>query len=194
MTVRNTNYSSLDEVWGDTQTITASASSKNTKRKEKREKRDKFEPPKVVDPICELYEMGNYRGYNENDIINYANEYHDKYFEKEPQRPNVTTSHANGSRSYEDDYENEESKDYRQQENKYDFQPTNNRERDAPTQNYHQERPVNYRKDKARYIDDDEPTKEHNEFAFIDLLLYIVSGIILIFVMEQFVKIGLLLQ
>jgi hypothetical protein len=188
MTVRNTNYSSLDEVWGDTQTITAS--SKNTKRKEKREKRDRFEPPKVVDPICELYEMGNYRGYNENDIINYANEYHDKYFEKEHTRPHVAASHANGNRSYEDDYDNED-KDYRQQETKPE---TNQHERDAPTPNYHQERPESYRKNKVRYVDDDEPTKEHNEFAFIDLLLYIVSGIILIFVMEQFVKIGLLLQ
>jgi hypothetical protein len=184
MTVRNTNYSSLDEVWGDTQAITSS--SKNAKRKDKREKRERFEPQKVVDPICELYEMGNYRGYNENDIINYANEYHDKYFEKEHNRP-----HANINRSYEDDYENED-KDYKQQESKTDTPPPT--PTPTPTQNYHQERPESYRKSKVRFVDDDEPIKEHSDFAFIDLLLYIVSGIILIFVMEQFVKIGLLLQ
>jgi hypothetical protein len=33
-----------------------------------------------------------------------------------------------------------------------------------------------------------------SSMAFLDLLLYIVSGIILIFVMEQFVKIGVMLQ
>lgn len=33
-----------------------------------------------------------------------------------------------------------------------------------------------------------------NNLAYLDLLLYIVSGIILIFVMEQFVKIGIMLQ
>jgi hypothetical protein len=48
-------------------------------------------------------------------------------------------------------------------------------------------------------IDDDDYVEEYEDtksggFAFIDLLLYIVSGIILIFVMEQFVKIGILLQ
>jgi hypothetical protein len=42
--------------------------------------------------------------------------------------------------------------------------------------------------------DEDEPEQTTNNFAFIDLLLYVISGIILIFVMEQFVKIGLLLQ
>ena len=43
------------------------------------------------------------------------------------------------------------------------------------------------------YVEEYEDSKTSN-FAFIDLLLYIVSGIILIFVMEQFVKIGILLQ
>lgn len=185
MTVRNTNYSSLDEVWGDTQSLTASTSSKNGKRKDKKERRERVEPPKVVDPICELYEMGNYRGYNENDIINYANEYHNKYLEKENKptyspKSNITYDH--------DEYEYDE-QEYRQKPSIVNNQESNS----LPSQQ--KDNHDVHRRDKKKYIDDDEGiAKEHNEFAFVDLLLYIISGVILIFVMEQFVKIGILLQ
>lgn len=187
MTVRNTNYSSLEEVWGDTQPT--SSSSKTVKRKEtsgRRDKRERTEIPKVVDPICELYEMGNYRGYNENDIISYANEYHDKLFQKEftthKQNSPAQQYPSAGRRHVDDNYEGEGEFDVEQ--------------RPKPEKIVHEVETPRYRR--KVYIDDDErehtQPKEHNEFAFIDLLLYIVSGIILIFVMEQFVKIGILLQ
>lgn len=171
MTVRNTNYSSLDEVWGDV----PSKSTTSSKRRDKKDKRDKIEQPKVVDPICELYEMGNYRGYNENDIINYANEYHDKYLEKEYNKnysDNFVHQQPSMSKTYTD-------------EDEYEYEHT------KPVL------PKNETYRKKKIVHDEQETSDnnaHNEFAFIDLLLYIISGIILIFVMEQFVKIGLLLQ
>lgn len=191
MTVRNANYSSLDEVWGDA--MAKQETSKSTRRKERKEKREKAEPPKVVDPICELYEMGNYRGYNENDIINYANEYHDKYIEQEYRKDSkhATQGYSNPyARQHDDEdvyYANNELPSQREDT----LQNTPNIKASASE-------PSTYRKRSkdTRHFDeeDDDYTKDRNEFAFIDLLLYIISGIILIFVMEQFVKIGLLLQ
>lgn len=47
-----------------------------------------------------------------------------------------------------------------------------------------------------QFVDDDFMPKQRsrNNMSYLDLMLYIVSGVILIFVMEQFVKIGVLLQ
>lgn len=175
MTVRNTNYSSLEEVWGDTTSVERTKSAeRSTKRKDKKDRRERQESVKIVDPICELYEMGNYRGYTENDIVNYANEYHDRYFEKGGTRPNEKVV-----RNYDDDNDM-----YQQTE---DDEP-------RPPINKHTVRSI----PKRKYVVDDEDiqpsSRQVNEFAFIDLLLYIISGVILIFVMEQFVKIGILLQ
>lgn len=177
MTVRNTNYSSLEEVWGDAPASSKPRDVKDTKRKERRDKRERTEQPtKVTDPICELYEMGNYRGYNENDIIHFANEYHDKYLEKENSR---------GYTKYIDDEDDQQ-----------DYQQEYNQDRDDIREPPKQFKSVGKNPEQAkktyRPIIEEPPIQ--NEFAFIDLLLYIVSGIILIFVMEQFVKIGLLLQ
>ncbi len=185
MTVRNANYSSLDEVWGDA--MAKQETSKSTKRKDRRDKRDKAEPPKVVDPICELYEMGNYRGYTENDIISYANEYHDKYIEQE-HRKDYSKGYNNQYERVQPDAQNEYSDDDLPQQNT----PQKKHDVRSPAS----EQPAYHKRSKdSRYLEEDEGyTKDHNEFAFIDLLLYIISGIILIFVMEQFVKIGLLLQ
>jgi hypothetical protein len=201
MTVRNANYSSLDEVWGDA--MAKQETSKSSKRKERKDKREKTEPPKVVDPICELYEMGNYRGYNENDIINYANEYHDKYIEQEYRKDNkyATQGYTQGynnpyARQHDDEdvyYANDEIHSQRG-DTLQDTQNTQNKKHDikasaSEPSTYHKRS-----KDTRHFEEDDDYIKDRNEFAFIDLLLYIISGIILIFVMEQFVKIGLLLQ
>jgi hypothetical protein len=47
-----------------------------------------------------------------------------------------------------------------------------------------------------QFVDDDVFIRksQKNTMPFMDLMLYIVSGVILIFVMEQFVKIGIVLQ
>jgi hypothetical protein len=191
MTVRNTNYSSLEEVWGDMPSSSKQRDGKDSnKRKERKDKRERTEQPqKVVDPICELYEMGNYRGYNENDIINFANDYHDKYLEKDNNRAH--NKHFDDE-DEQQDYHRGYNREYNQDRDKeYEKESTRNQ----PMQSKTLERNVEHRSaSKTQHRPVFEEDTKQNEFAFIDLLLYIVSGIILIFVMEQFVKIGLLLQ
>lgn len=53
----------------------------------------------------------------------------------------------------------------------------------------------NIRKIEEQFINDSYGRRSRpSNMAFLDIILYIVSGMILIFLMEQFVKIGLLLQ
>jgi hypothetical protein len=156
MTVTNANYSSLDEVWGEPQS------------KPKRKDKKKEEPRKVPDPICELYEMGNYRGYTENDIVSYANEYLEK------QNPIHRENYSEPDHVDVDLRDDDPIPPTPPSRPKREYVPP---PREGPRHYYH----------------DDEP-KQFSDFAFIDLLLYVISGIILIFAMEQFVKIGVLLQ
>lgn len=158
MTVTSTNYSSLEEVWGETFS--------HNKKKEKRKK--------VVDPICELYEMGNNNGYTENDLVSYANSYfdrHDKNLYQRPVNDTYTRERPVKHVSVRSNGDIDDEKEFS------DSTPPSPPRMSNPTHT------MNY--------DEDDFTPK---FAFIDLLLYIVSGIILIFVMEQFVKIGMLLQ
>lgn len=181
MTVTSTNYSSLDEVWGDS----FQPSGKTKKEKKK----------KVIDPICELYEMGNNNGYSENDLISYANsfiEQHDSAAAKMSKNGGMDTQ----QRLSRSDYDVRPQRDVVEEpveryqdtadETEYMAPPP----KPTPRAPVRMTRPV--KETYYREIDDDE--EPVSRFAFIDLLLYIVSGIILIFVMEQFVKIGLLLQ
>lgn len=191
MTVTSTNYSSLDEVWGE---------SFNPSQKPKKDKKKK-----VHDPICELYEMGNNNGYNDNDIVSYANNYFEKYDKTPYQRSmnNDRTQHDEvlprqdrekpvrevAISSTRDVYDVSDEDDI--VERKEAFQQS------LPTR-YFVDKNQHSNKKPKHYVeenDDDEvETSPSNGFAFIDLILYIISGIILIFMMEQFVKIGLLLQ
>lgn len=171
MTVTNTSYSSLDEVWGD---AFASASSQSKPRKEKKKK--------VVDPICELYEMGNNNGYTENDLVSFANSYyerHDKAAEPQRERPTRNVSI----------YEDRDTYDVTEKDD-VEYAPVYSPPQ-VPSKPSYVSKPQKYYRDLA---DDDNDHEGKTGFAFIDLLLYIISGIILIFMMEQFVKIGLLLQ
>lgn len=175
MTVKSTNYSSLEEVWGETF---------NPSQKPKKEKKKK-----VHDPICELYEMGNNNGYNDNDIVSYANNYLTENTEKYDK-----TSHQ---RSMNDQ---EREKPVREvvvshERSMYDVSDNDDIVEGKKHEAFQQ--PLRYFKEKHSMPEDDDDdlnTSTTSNFAFIDLLLYIVSGIILIFVMEQFVRIGLLLQ
>ncbi len=214
MTVTRANYSSIDEVWGDS-FPTASAS------KPKKEKRKK-----VVDPICELYEMGNNNGYTENDLITYAN----SYFERQDKGKN--RDFQKGINDFATVFDNTPSstpaQHFRESPTRYvninphntDYDVTEGDEDIAQIQRFAEDKkevvsfspaPRNktesgyapaasqYKPRKPLPIDDDDEIEEYenyksSRFAFIDLLLYVVSGIILIFVMEQFVKIGILLQ
>ena len=192
MTVTNTGYSSLEEVWGE-------SFYPSDKKKPKKKK--------VVDPICELYEMGNNNGYTENDLVSFANSYYDK---QEKNDKNERYEKSKFQRSMNDDVDHEPRERpvrnvaINERRNVYDVSASDDIEVEhhiaetservpktmyKPTQATPQTKA--YKNYHELHEDEEEP---RNGFAFIDLLLYIVSGIILIFVMEQFVKIGLLLQ
>lgn len=183
MTVRSANYSSLDEVWGE-----SFNSSSNKPKKEKRKK--------VVDPICDLYQMGNNTGYNDNDLVSYANNYFEKY-DKTPYNRTMN-GHVQIKDTDEDDVLPKREKPVRQvsfsdDREMYDVSDAD----DVPIVSepkVKQSPKEQFFSSKYYHDDDDEPNNTSTNFAFIDLLLYVISGIILIFVMEQFVKIGLLLQ
>jgi hypothetical protein len=189
MTVTSTNYSSLDEAWGEN----------FNHQKPKKEKRKK-----IVDPICELYEMGNNSGYNENDLVSYANDYFEKYDKTKYQRAmndenNDVLPHAPQSQEMRE-------RPVRQVaissgRNTYDVTDDDDVhgkavvQRPMPRTIQRVEKPQeSFRSHSHNKYDNEDEEPVGQSFAFIDLLLYIVSGIILIFVMEQFIKIGLLLQ
>ncbi len=191
MTVRSANYSSLDEVWGE---------SFNSSGKTKKEKRKK-----IVDPICDLYQMGNNAGYTENDLVSYTNNYFEKYDKTPYQRTmndNILVNDDVMPKQYRERPERErpvrqvsivdDRQTYVVSDMDDTVQPQENTTIIENKYNINQKEkffPSRYYTD-----DDDEPENTATNVAFIDLLLYVISGIILIFVMEQFVKIGLLLQ
>lgn len=84
MTVFNTGYSNIEEAWGDL----TGKSKKDINRKKKNQ-----------DPICELYDAKakSNSNYSENDLVNFANEYYEK-FDKNKYQRNMQTQ----SLSYED--------------------------------------------------------------------------------------------
>lgn len=219
MTVTNTTYSSIEEVWGE------QFPSGSKPKKEKRKK--------IVDPLCELYEMGNNNGYTENDLITYANTYferQDKGKNREFQRsmndlatvfdtpssntPQSSTRHyrenpsryvnINAHNTYYDTTEDDEDMQQIQQyndtvKNVSSVAPAPRNVSEAGYTPAPRRNPLNKKRGTYAPIQDDDDVEDFEDntssrFAFIDLLLYIVSGIILIFVMEQFVKIGMLLQ
>lgn len=190
MTVTSTNYSTLEEVWGE------SFGPASRTKKEKRKK--------VPDPICELYEQGNNNGYTENDLVSYANSYFEKYDKYDKSKYSKSMNDSNDvlphparerpmrrveisaqHRDYDLTDEDNERAHVKEQYEAYMPTPSTSRSESA--------RP-SIQTIKRHVIDEDDEHSSNSGFAFIDLLLYIVSGIILIFVMEQFVKIGLLLQ
>ena len=184
MTVRSANYSSLDEVWGE---------SYNSSGKPKKEKRKK-----IVDPICDLYQMGNNTGYTDNDLVSYANNYFEKY-DKTPYNRTMN-NHVKDQ-----DDNDVLPKQYNRERPVRQVAISDDRETydvtDIDDVQFEQEPKVTKQQAKEQFYasryyndDDEEPENTTTNFAFIDLLLYVISGIILIFVMEQFVKIGLLLQ
>lgn len=182
MTVTSANYSSLEEVWGE---------SFNSSRP-KKEKRKK-----IPDPICELYEMGNNNGYTDNDLVSYANSYFEKYDKSRsakgmnedddvlPHRPRERPVRQVEITSNKRDYDVTDEDDVEETKPIPSYSAPIPRKESLPAP-----RPMK----RHTVVEDDDDNSLHSGFAFIDLLLYIVSGIILIFVMEQFVKIGLLLQ
>lgn len=76
----------------------------------------------------------------------------------------------------------------------YDFneKPSQKQLRKLPPLNSQERDKILY--DTTEYYDDDGFQKKVEAFSYFDLILYILSGIILIFMMEQFVKLGMMIK
>lgn len=166
------SYSSLEEAWGMDNFPTGYPNPKKTKKQKK---------PR--DPICELYEMGSSpsRAYNELDVMNVVNqpsrmqsrepELADT-IEVEPQpeppkRASVITKPAS------------------QQRPQPQPQPFDEDEEDDMSEfiGYIDKKVHAQRESAARVI-----------LPYADIGLYMISGVLLIFMMEQFIKIGMMMR
>lgn len=205
MTVYNTSYSSIDEAWAD------SYLSPSLQKKQKKKK-----PPPQSDPICDLYAMGSTH-YTDPDIVSYANRYSEMYDRHEKasfQHPMMDTGREKLPKVVEIDASDDPLAEYGAPVRDR-APPTSKRVEAQASQEARQERPLyepeeddedEYataappprRKDPLRTsffeeYEDDDFNKKNGSFNYFDIVLYVISGIILIFMMEQFVKIGSLL-
>lgn len=198
MTVLSTNYSSIEDAWGFL----------NPELQPKKDHKKK----KNKDPICELYNSRGHQSlYTDADLVSYVNKY-DQY-NKTDFQSSVGTKGREKMPKYIDIPLSEESKNGF--ENSFDFQPSKmiDQENETEQEEVYQERQgsmvideEDYRKPthqelfyednrqsaspspKYRYLDD-----VKNEINYLDLALYIISGILLIFMLDQFVRLGELL-
>lgn len=100
-------------------------------------------------------------------------------------------------------YQNEENNGVEALENNSDddfTQPSDSKEVHRRTKDTYDPPPMREKihYNTREYYDDDDDVsefaKKNTSFNYFDIILYIISGVILIFVMEQFVKIGVLLR
>lgn len=158
------SYSSLEEAWG----LDNFASGYPKKKKTKKAMRD---------PICDLYEMGSSpsRAYNELDVMNVVNQKPSAMQQREP--------------------ELEEPIEVELPPMKEKKPPT------KPPVSKHVEEGDGDDDDMSEfigYIDkkvgDARKAATNMVFPIADVGLYMISGIILIFMMEQFIKIGMMMR
>lgn len=120
---------------------------------------------KRQDPICDLYNARD-SAYDDTDIIAYANKFYDKsQFQKPMNREPPRKEITVGVE-----------------------EPPSEEYEELPPPHAHPEtRLYNAREDYENY-------EKTPNLDYFDIALYVISGIILIFMMEQFVKIGMLLS
>lgn len=196
MTVYNTGYSTLEDAWGN------SYLSPNLHKNKKPKKKTASHPPS--DPICDLYEMGNSH-YSENDLLSFANRYYEKHEKAKYQKPMMSDMDAPRENSplYADIPSQASRVEVEADEEERPTPQVPRRE--IPEQDYAVEREMASAKktaDRDRmyfntreyYTDDSDFESKNTHFNVYDIILYIISGIILIFMMEQFVKIGMMMH
>jgi hypothetical protein len=202
MTVFNTNYSSIDEAFGFLNPDLQQA---------KKKKKNK-------DPICELYNQRAHQNtYTDTDLVMYANQFNAEKYQKQ----NVYGRETMPKYIDASDQEQQPQQQPQQRpmapvrqefESSYDFQPSRmitaeEEERryqttpEVPVYHSQPETCKNFDEEafmrmfeerySSKFQNSSPATKSINYF---DLILYIISGIILIFMMEQFVKIGMYMQ
>lgn len=166
MTVFNTGYSTLEEAWADNYL------SPQLQQKKSKKKRS--------DPICDLYNMGNPH-YPENDMISFANKYYEQYEKAKYQKPMMLEREPAPIQMPSDNH----SRQVQVQEERDEF----------PEADYALEREMAAARppQRPRYTEAfSDPVHQVNQtFLFYDIVLYIISGVLLIFMMEQFVRLGI---
>lgn len=208
MTVFNTNYTSIDEAFGFLNPeLQQSVKSQKPKKKNK-------------DPLCELYnQRWQQQPYTDTDLVSYANQYRYNKTnfqnqsvigrESSPKYVDLSDGHSDGPSHASTNQETRQ-----EYESNYDFQPSkfvehegnlDHKIKDEESYQTHSEQesqrplPSVYDEDAMvkmlakKYMGDYHNDKS-NSLNYIDLVLYIISGIMLIFMMEQFVKIGMYMQ
>lgn len=197
MTVINTSYSSIEEAWADNYL----APSLQKKPKKKR-------APAQSDPICDLYDMGN-NHYEESDIVSYANNFYDKHEKAKYQKPRMQ-ERERLPKVVDIDVSDDVAYGAPVKEKQVRFAVENDEEQSATKEDIKRmleesDDDEDYIKGKARerviydtkeYYEDDESgfNQRDKSFSYFDIVLYIISGVILIFMMEQFVKIGTMMR
>lgn len=201
MTVLSSNYSSIEDAWGY---LNPELQPKNQKKK------------KNKDPICELYNSkGNSSVYTDADLVAYTNKYNELYNKSDFQNPIGTRGRESNPKHIDLPISPSGPETRMDLESSFDFQPSQlvKEEYDLPKPPSHrvhgeyasQEQEYNITDEERTYPENYFPRTsqeyglpqhhkyidyEKNDINYLDLLLYIISGIILIFLLEQFVKLG----
>lgn len=171
----STNYSTLEDAWN----MDLTGGAMNLK-KTKKSKKSSSSSAQVKDPICDLYEQGaagaQYAGspnnaYSEEDLIEYVNNVHAAPYNKnEFQKPMPES----------------------RQENPQVVVDQSDKIADVPAAKDDQEDMHDF----MNYLEKTTESSKGNisNAALFDVGVYILSGVILIFILEQFVKIGMMMR
>jgi len=192
------SYSSLEEVWGESSIAP---------------KKNKKIPKKSVsykDPICQLYETGSpSSAYTENDLLEYVNSTTsgpDNYSRANFARSQPITRDVYNQYVAVNTQSVPSEKDKLQEEDRPSTpdQPTPEAATQPPQQQQNKHHHTHHDDDDDSDIIDFMGYMDKNAsnlsnsvnkvMPYADISLYILSGIILIFMMEQFVKVGLALR
>lgn len=196
MTVHHTSYASLDEIWAN------SYLSPEIQELEKQ----KAPKPKRRDPLCDLYE----KGYVDDDIVSYAYEksrfQNPRMMDREPNNESKQSNRIKAKTNVEEDYDDKPSFIGPKNQVREKLEKVDNNENNRDDLDYYDSEQQLSKKSKRSekiiydtheyYLGEEDPDyyKRNSEFNYLDIMLYVISGIILIFMMEQFVKIGMLLH
>lgn len=191
MTVSSINYASIDEVWG--------SPFNETKQSKKKSSKVKQPVQDTTDPICDLYEskLGDYR---ESDLINTADQTYPTFQRTmKPQKSSYEYDNKKMSR--------EPAKvEYEKQFDMYlpnmydDIDEVSVENLIPPSKPLKEE--IQQQIDRKEILENTFNSNQHlqkmstykKEANKLDIFLFIISGIILIFLMEQFIKIGAILH
>jgi hypothetical protein len=213
MTVFNTNYTSIDEAFGF---LNPELQQEGVKKQPKKKNKDplcelynqRWQQTPYTDTDLVMY--ANQYNKNNNQIQNVRGRENKQKFIDISDHP--TSQEYTGQEHTRQEYTGQEhtrqehtGQEYTRQEyeSSYDFQPSKlseiTSEEHTPRHTYQESRCLDedtmIRLLEKKYNNSYEKHDSSNSsMNYIDLILYIISGIILIFMMEQFVKIGMYMQ